>query len=189
MAKVINTCDLKGSIPPLLLLPVFLHKNNWSSEERPRHCTHIIGTFHIWRHQHFPCLPIPIHAHKGEWLSLSICVLFLPFMPVRSIALSVLSKTGELRLKGDVTTKKHGAAAQTKKAILLKWILFSSILSFWCVCIHDPSVQSILIELVTATKCHFGNTTEYSFAYLHQGLIGQISTNTRGEQALELSLW
>lgn len=38
-------------------------------------------------------------------------------MPVRSITVSVLSRIGELGLKGDVTGIKHRAAALTKKAI------------------------------------------------------------------------
>lgn len=38
-------------------------------------------------------------------------------MPVRSIALSILSETGELRLKGGVSSIKHRAAQQTKEAV------------------------------------------------------------------------
>lgn len=43
-------------------------------------------------------------------------------MPVRSIAVSVPSKTEELRLKGDVTSINHRAAAQTKTQTELDFI-------------------------------------------------------------------
>lgn len=115
--------------------------------------------------QHSPHLtssafPMPVDTHsgtKGGMTQLKNLILFLPFLLGRSIALSLLSRSGELRLRGDVSRIKHRAALPTEKAIGLrssKWESFSS--GFW-VCwfsISDWAARSILIEpsLVTVTK-------------------------------------
>lgn len=68
---------------------------------------------------------------KWEWLSWRILIFPPPSLPARSIAVSVVSETEELRQKGDVSSRKHRAELPTdKESNRISWAITEFLSSY-----------------------------------------------------------